>query len=430
LILGLAVPGAVAILLTTGAVLGLLRLTGLGASLTGGSILVFGAIISATDPIAVVALFKQVGAPKRLAVLLESESLLNDGTAAVFVSIVLESVLAGSADIGKGVLHFGAVVGAGLGVGAVVGALASLVMRWIDDAMIETTLTTIAAYGSFVLAEQFHVSGILATVVAGVVCGSYGAPRHMNASTRLAVASFWEYLAFALNSVVFLLIGFEVPLADVLATFTVTLLAYAAVTVARAAVVGFGALLASRTAERIPWSWAAVLTWGGLRGALSMVLVLGVPDEVPGRRLLVDMTFGVVTLSLLLQGTSMSLLLRVLGLVRRPDESRGEVFVAERRAAQAATEELAAMREGGLREDIAKEIAKRYTVKIHAADEGMSRGEDVEAERRDALRRLMNVEKDTHKKALRSGAISEETHRELTRRLDERLAGLADDEEH
>ena len=186
--------------------------------------------------------------------------------------------------------------------------------------MIEITLTTITAYGSFVMAEYFHGSGIIATVAAGMLFGSYGLRVGTTPSTLVALTSFWEYVAFALNSVILLLIGFEVRLAAMLQYWRTILIAYLAVTVGRAMLVFLVSLLLRRTREAIPWSWSAVLTWGGLRDALSMVLVLGLPSDFPFRDLLVNMTFGVVLLSILIQGLTMGAVLRWLGLVTPKSE--------------------------------------------------------------------------------------------------------------
>ena len=322
----LAVPGvAVAIVLTALVLLPLAKVLHLDHAFSFKSALVFAAIIAATDPIAVVALFRELGAPKRLTVIIEAESLLNDGTAVVFFTLILGLVSGSDFSIGGAVLEFGRVVGLGIGVGLGVGFLTSQLTKRVDDPMIEITLTTITAYGSFVLAEYFHGSGIIATVAAGMLFASSGLRVGTKPSTRIALSSFWEYVAFALNSVIFLLIGFEVRLAALRYYWRTILIAYLAVTVGRAALVFLVSSLLRRTRESMPWSWSAVLTWGGLRGALSMVLVLGLTADFPFRDLLVNMTFGVVLLSILIQGLTMGLVLRWLGLTapksERPSDS-------------------------------------------------------------------------------------------------------------
>jgi CPA1 family monovalent cation:H+ antiporter len=278
--------------------------------------LVFAALIAATDPIAVVALFKSLGAPRRLTLLVEGESLVNDGTSIVLFGIVYSGVGGGGISLVAGLLEFVEVVGCGLAIGAAVGFTISHVIERIDDPMLEITLTTIAAYGSFVAAEEFHFSGVIATVTAGMLCGNYGAPRGMSPATRMAVESFWAYLAFALNSLIFLLIGLEVRVSHLLAEWRPILIAFAAVIGGRALVVFLASALLRPTTEAIPWRWSVVLTWGGLRGALSMVLALSIDPAFPHREIIVTMTSGVVLLSIVLQGITTEPLLRGLGLTR------------------------------------------------------------------------------------------------------------------
>jgi monovalent cation:H+ antiporter, CPA1 family len=195
-------------------------------------------------------------------------------------------------------------------VGVAIAWMITQAIRRIDDPMIEITLTMIAAYGSFIVGEQLHVSGVIATVTAGLMCGSYTIRVAMSETTRVAVASFWEYIAFALNPVVFLLIGFEVPLGDLARHWREILIAYAAMTIARAGVVYVVAALSQRSPHAWPPRWSHVLLWGGVRGALSMVLALALAADLPQRELIVAMTVGVVLLTLVLQGTTMAPLLR------------------------------------------------------------------------------------------------------------------------
>ena len=317
-ITALAIPGVIAaiFLAGTGAALGISTLSPhTGFTLQQG--LVFGALVAATDPIAVVAIFRELHVPARLATLVEGESLLNDGTSIVLLSLLLAAVTGATSGLGPLALQFVLIVGGGVFLGFVAGTMASKLISKIDDAVIEITITVITAYGTFAIAEQVGVSGVIATVVAGMYCGEYGWTEGMSSKTRLALDAFWEYMAFALNSVVFLLIGFEVSAPTLLGAWPEILLAYVVVVVARAAVVyGVGALL-RRSKERIPAKWLSVMTWGGLRGALSMVLALALPFEFPNRELLITLTFGVVLISILLQGLTMQMLLRTTGLTSK-----------------------------------------------------------------------------------------------------------------
>jgi CPA1 family monovalent cation:H+ antiporter len=312
----LAIPGVLAAILLTALLLTLMAGPLGGSAVPWQAALVFGGVIAATDPVAVTALFRQVSAPRRLHVLVESESLLNDGTSIVFLTLILTYVAGGAPSAGSLVLQFVRTAAGGALIGLAVSWIATHVIRRIDDAAIEITITTIAAYGSFVVAEQLHCSGVIATVAAGVLCGDYGRSRDMSAETRRAVDSFWQWVAFALNSAVFLLLGAEVSLRELAASWPLIVVGTLSVLVARAVVVGLTTALMHRTKERLPLAWSLVLTWGGLRGALSLVLALALPETLAARSTIITLTAGVVVVSLVGQALTMAPLLARLGLGR------------------------------------------------------------------------------------------------------------------
>ena len=312
----LAVPGVVvAIGLTAALLVGGAALLGERSTLGWPAALIFGGVIAATDPVAVTALFREVAAPRRLHVLVESESLLNDGTSIVFFTLLL-AYFAGEAPTPMALLvSFARIALGGAAIGTAIGWGVSHVRTRVDDAAIEITLTTIAAYGAFVAAEQIHCSGVIATVAAGVVCGHAGRHHAMTASTREAVDSFWEWFAFALNSAVFLLLGAELRKGAIAQEWRLVLLGALAALGARAVVVAVVSIGLRGTRERIPAAWSAVMVWGGLRGALSLVLALSLPDETVNRPLIIALTAGAVALSLVGQSALMPTLLRRLGIV-------------------------------------------------------------------------------------------------------------------
>lgn len=431
-ILALAVPGVVAAIGLTALILtAVARTIELETGFTWSYALVFGAIVAATDPIAVVGLFRSAGAPKRLSVLLEGESLFNDGTAIVFFTLILAAVTGGTLS-GMGLVRdFFTIVGGGILVGSIVGLVISEVVRRVDDPMIEITLTTIAAYGAFLTAEQLHFSGVIATVAAGMLCGNYGARTGMSPSTRVAAEAFWEYVAFALNSIVFLLIGFRVRVGDLVHSWLAIVAAYLAVTVGRAVVViGVSGLLRA-TRQGIPLSWAAVLTWGGLRGGLSMVLALSLPTTLPHRDFLVTTTFGVVILSILVQGLTMTPLLRRLGVVRR-DEARARYdrVRAQIQTANAALAELAEMaRRRYAPRSVLTTLQEEYEARVQEA-EAETRSLHGEAnhlrtdELKNARRHLLLVEKDHLLTAGRRGDLPPDIADALLAEVDARLVRL------
>src|SRR4029079_8924516 len=200
LILLFAIPGVILTTLLVGGVVAW------GTGLAIQAAMVFGALISATDPVAVVALFRRLGVPRRLQVLLEGESLFNDGTAIVMFNVMVSIVLAGRFSPVNSIRDFLTVSGGGVLIGIGLGMLVSQGIGRIQDPLVETPLTAVLAFGSYLVAEYFHVSGVLAVAAAGIINGNTG-PRGMSATTRLVVFNFWEYAAFIANSFIFLLIG-------------------------------------------------------------------------------------------------------------------------------------------------------------------------------------------------------------------------------
>jgi len=390
--------------------------------------LVFGALIAATDPIAVVPIFRNLRVPQRLSVLLEGESLLNDGTAIVFFTLSL-GLAAGTQVTASGLaLDFITIVGAGLLIGVAIGFVVSKIIQGVDEPMIEITLTTIAAYGSFVAAEQLHYSGVIATVAAGMLCGNYGARTGMSASTRVAVETFWEYIVFALNSIVFLLIGLEVNLHSLLLSWKAVLVAYAVVTLGRGVVIFAVSGLLRTTRERIPARWSAVLTWGGLRGGLPMVLVLSLPAEFPYRELLVSMTFGVVVLSILVHGLTLSPLVRWLGIVAPPQDRKDYELARGRvQAARAALMELDQMSQVHFADaDLLSPLRRQYEQAIEQAAKHLRetplKREDLRSEQLLwAWRRVLVAEKDEIIRALKQGVLNHEAYNQLLADVDARL---------
>ena len=432
-IAALAVPGVVvAIALTAAIVTPVMSWFGLDPSFDWRYGLVFGALIAATDPIAVVAMFKRLNVGHRLGALVEGESLLNDGTSVVLFTLILAYVGGSTTSAGSLVTQFAAIVGGGALVGAGVGLVTTQITKRIDEPLIEITLTVIAAYGSFALAERLHFSGVIATVTAGVLCGTVGWQTGMSPSTQLAVESFWDYIAFALNSIVFLLIGFEVRPATLVSSAALIGIAYLGALAARFGVVSATVALLRPTVERMPVRWTAILTWGGLRGALSMVLALALPFGFPHRDQLVAMTFGVVLLSLILQGLSMSWLLQRLGVVqRRPgsdvlDHARNDLrlvdtglaeLVEMRRQHAAHPEILDAIER---RIDARRSHAEARLAALHLASGELRRDEAIRA-----VRRLLIAEKVDLAEAVSEGSVHGRVAQAMTADVDARLARLA-----
>ena len=275
--------------------------------------LLFGAIISATDPISVLAIFRDLRMDKRLSLIVEGESLLNDGTAAALFQIVLAGIISGHLGVSKGVGQFLFAVLGGLALGSFLGYAASRLTRTIDDPEVQITLTAVVAYSSYLLAYRLHFSGIIATLSAGLIVGNLGT-RDCSSQTKTALESFWAYLAFIMNSLVFLLIGLEIHVDALLRSWRPVLLTVGAVLVGRALSVYLLVPVSNALTEKIPLRWQHVIVWGGLRGALALALALSLDNTFPHRTRVLDLTFGVVVFSILVQGLTVKPLLRVLRL--------------------------------------------------------------------------------------------------------------------
>ncbi len=282
--------------------------------------LLFGAIISPTDPISVLAIFKELGADEQLSNLIEAESLFNDGVAVVLF-IIISGLLAGdNLNSLSAVFSFITTIGGGALIGLVIGGIASRITREYDDHLVEVMLTTVVAFGSYLAAEHFHVSGVFAVVAASIVVGNYGMTKGMSVISQVAVLSFWEYIAFAVNSAVFLLVGLEESYITLGLTGLLVFAAILAVLLGRVvSVYGLGGLL-NLIDPQVPVSWRHVQVWSGLRGALSMAMVLGLDPALPYRSLLINMTFAVVLFSLVVQGLTIKPLLRRLGITADPEQ--------------------------------------------------------------------------------------------------------------
>ena len=273
---------------------------------------VFGVLIAATDPVAVIAMFKDAKVHGRIRLLVETESLFNDATAAVAFTIALMFASGqGVGAIGVTKMLFFVVVGS-LVCGAAVAGLTLLLAGATDDHLVEITFTTVAAFGSFLLAEHFHLSGVLACLTAGLILGNVGhlaiAPKG-----RAAVEEFWEYGAFVANSLIFLLIGMRLANQDYGFVWLPALIAIGVVTAGRAFAIYPLSLLFARSSLRVSARHQHILFWGGLRGALALALALGLPEEMPGRQAIITVAFAVVAFSIFVQGLTIKPIMRRLG---------------------------------------------------------------------------------------------------------------------
>jgi CPA1 family monovalent cation:H+ antiporter len=308
----LAVPGVV----ITAAIVAVIVSAATG--LDRGLAFLLGAIVCATDPVAVVAIFRRLGAPRTLSTVVEAESLLNDGTGVVLFTIALAAV-SSPVGVGEGLVTFAVAVVASAALGGIAGYVAVRAMRLADDHLVEVAVSVVAAYGTYLLADGLHQSGIIATVVAGIVIGNPGKGLALSERTTEALDLVWEFVAFLLTALVFLLVGVVITPEALAAAVPVVVSGYLAITVARGLVVygviGGGQRLLPIGPHRVlPAGYLHVMFWAGLRGAIAIALVLALPADLPSRDLVAGGVYGIVLITLLVQGTTAGWLVRRAGI--------------------------------------------------------------------------------------------------------------------
>ena len=395
--------------------------------------LAFGALISATDPVAVISLFRSLGVSKRLTTLVEGESLFNDGAAIVIFGLAA----AGGAgfSVPNAIFEFLKVSLGGLGVGLVLGYLVSTVLlKNLDDHLIETAATLALAFGTYIAAEQIHVSGILAVVAAGIIVGDIGL-QNTSPTTRLSLLNFWELLSFVVNAFVFLLIGLRVDIALMAENLSPILVAVVTILFVRAVIVYATSWVQNRIAATkfIPLNFQHTLYWGGLRGAVSLALALTLPFsfDAAAAEVLLVMTFGVVLFTLLVQGTTIKRLLDAVGL-----SGKSEVATEHQRrqarilTARAGRRELERLRgEGVLEPSVWSTLNELYDDDLDASRSSLGlhfqANPGLETETFLKTRAdLLNAERTGLLEAVRRGLVGEEAAKESAADLANRLAAL------
>lgn len=283
----------------------------------------FASLMSATDPLSVLSIFKTMGVNHRLSTIIEGESLSNDGIAVVLFVIstaYLESILnSGFGGAIQAILIFCKFSIGGTILGLLFGYGCSICLKWFDDYPYENLLTLAFVYGSFLTAEKIGVSGVIAVLVASLVIGDYGSKIGMSPTTRMNINSFWDTLALFANSLVFLMVGIEIARINIKGEWKEVILAVVIVIIARSLAV----YVSLAFAKNIPNNWKHLLNWGGLKGSLSVALALSLPHTFPGREKIILLTFSVVLFSLIVQGLTIKPLIHFLG-IKSTEESETE----------------------------------------------------------------------------------------------------------
>lgn len=397
-----------------------------------GPALLLGAILSVTDTVSILYAFRRAPVPQRLSGIMQGESLFNDGTALVAYAAIAAVVAGGQAPslglLGGQVIL--ASVGGGI-IGLALGLVASFVIRRMEDPLAEIMATSALAFASFGAAEQVHLSGAIAAVTAGLTVGV--ALRQVSPQSQVAIHTFWEYAAFGVNTFLFLSVGLTTRPEVLLHHLPETGIAFACVLAGRAVAVYVPFLLLRwiRPAASVPFRWQHVFLVGNIKGALSIGLVLGLPDNTPSREVLVAVAFGVTFFSLVGQGLLLSSALRRMGLI---EEDPVSLDVAEQQArlisSRAAHHELEALHSQGLVPRAAYEhLRSDYQVNIARAERELRRlNEQHLAQSARSLiavrRRLLDAERTAIQGARRNGLIPESTAEALLARLDERTLAL------
>jgi CPA1 family monovalent cation:H+ antiporter len=277
------------------------------AGVSAHSAVVFGAMIAATDPVAVLSVFRSLNTNRHLAAIVEAESLFNDATAVVAFGLALAATGSESSILSfHSVLQFAQLLAVGALVGLAVGFAGLLVLRFTDDYVVEAMGTLIVAYGSYYVANMLGASGLIAVIVAAMLAARVGTRLGSFTATRQSMNQLWEFIAFVANSLLFLLVGLSINLSEEVSTLRIAGWAIAAVVLARIIAV-YGLSAASGAFGRpIPAGWQHVLALGGLRGALSMALALSLPAGYPDRALLVSVVFSVVLFTIIGQGLTLA----------------------------------------------------------------------------------------------------------------------------
>jgi CPA1 family monovalent cation:H+ antiporter len=401
--------------------------------------LTFGALISATDPVAVIAFFRSLGVSKRLSLLVEGESLFNDGAAIVVFNLMVALAIAGpdTFSLGSAIIEFLRVSLGGLAVGLILGYIVSyIILKNLDDHLIETTTTVALAFGAYVIAEELHVSGILAVVAAGLMVGNIGL-QNTSPTTRLTLENFWEFSAFVVNSMIFLLIGFELEIDQLTPYLFPIIVAVLAVLLARAIIVytmtGIHNVLTPRPRD-IPNSYRHVMFWGGLRGAISLALALTITGDVFGDEFANEiriMTFGVVLFTLVVQGTTIEKLINHLKLAVKPQQritqQKLQANIYTKRAGKQELDRL--HNDDILFPEIWEAMSNIYEEEIMIARDALNQHlhDYPELEQEvflQAREDVLKAERAAISSAAREGFLSDDLHHEMIIEMDNHLAAL------
>lgn len=366
--------GEITLLATFGLFLSTFLVAGLMYYFAGidfGVAFLFGALISATDPVAVLAIFKELRAPKRLSTMMDGESLLNDGTGLILFNFVMKVVMGGTVALNSQLFiseggHFISSLVKGLGIGLVLGWGFTYAIAKSESKGVQLTLSLILAHATFIFADGIlHVSGILTTMAAGLVVGNFGI-RKLSSETRELFSETWEFMGFVANSLIFLLLGMKFAQVDFISHWKLVLISAGVVIFIARPVSVFVSFLISNLFRskfsKISFRHQTVVFWGGLRGAIAATAVLLVPESFQYFPELLAMTAGTILATFILNATTISVLLKKLKFVEFTVSEKIQKFEAEILIDEKVKEYLHQIREQDyISEDIFKDLEDRYS---------------------------------------------------------------------
>jgi monovalent cation:H+ antiporter, CPA1 family len=390
--------------------------------------LLFGSIVAATDPVSVLAIFKNMAVVKRLSLIVEAESLFNDGTAAVLFAVLLAGITTHTLTVGTAIRNFLLVALGGAAVGLLMGYLFAKITQAIDTAQVEITLTTILAYASYLAADALHLSGVMATVAAGLMMGNFGIQAGMSSRTRVALWSFWEYASFVTNSLVFLLIGLEIRPAALFHAWPAIAVAIAAVLLGRILSVYSLAALGNLFSQRIPLQWQHLLVWAGMRGALALALGLSLESNFPYRQQILTMTFALVAFTIVVQGLTTKPLVRRLGLASRVDSEHDRARVRQISISSAREELENLLKVQAVSWPMYEKLCHDLDTRLEEARRELAQTYSEERavqELETARSRLLAAERSSIQQAVHDGLISQEAAGELMEAAEDWLNEVA-----
>ena len=403
-------------------------------SLPWWAAIALGAIVAPPDAVAAAAVLKQVRLPKRIVTVLEGESLINDASSLVLYRFAVAATVAGTFSLSEGVLQFFGAAAGGALAGWIVGHAAIWVFARLDDTLLDITVSLLAGFIAYFLAEQFHVSGVLAAVTCGLVLGR---KQHseFTAESRLTVTAVWGFIEFLMTALIFMLIGLQLRgIVERLEEYDVSSLALLGVAVSATLIISrilwvFPAVWLPRLSRSVrerdplpPWSYPAVLSWAGMRGVVSLAAALALPAKFPGRDIIVFLAFCAIFATLVLQGTTLGWVIRHLGIEEQeaklpePDtaQARADITAASLEAVRTHLDSNASEHS-----EAAAELVDEYEVR---AERASIEGQDVETktEQLEAQQRLRLVAIGAAREKLRdhTDQIDADAHRALGEELD------------